>query len=771
MSRLNLKDGPVLMVFVLYFNCQTNAQYTQTIRGTVKDPNSQLSIPGANVIVMDTSIISGTITDSDGVFKIHNIPVGRYDIRISFIGYETTVIPSVFVTSGKEVILDAEITESVTELKEIKVIARSKDRPLNNMATLSARTFSVEETRRYAGGLDDPGRLVSVFAGVSDGTLESNGIVVRGNAPFGISYRIEGIEVDNPNHFAGEDFLGGGFVSVLSNHVLGNSDFLTGAFPAEYGNALSAVFDMNIRTGNTEKKEHTFQAGLLGIDFSSEGPLVKTGKTSYLFNYRYSTFGLIGQIMPRSEGLPAYQDLSFKLNFPSRAGIFSLWGTGGLDRYRMGNEKSNEGGTIIDDKSGTGVVGLGHKIVLNNRSAYIHTSCIINASMKSNVLKRKWTDSEYYWDENMENSCGRYSISSFLNKKISSQLVYRTGIVITNLFYDIENKKSPGIPEPLTRFIYGKGSSNLLQVFLQSKYNFSQKLTLNAGIHLQYFSLNKSFAQEPRAGIQWALNNRNRITFAFGKHSQIQMLNIYFVEKEIQNEIIYPNKNLGFIKADHYIAGYDLKIGKNSRIKIEPYYQRIYNVPVEKNTAFSILNLVDLNTFDKTLENKGKGRNIGIDLTCERFLSGGYYYLFTASVFDSKFKGEDGKKRNTVYNKHIISNILAGREWNIKKNGLLSINGRLYINGGNWISPCDYNNTENYPSALFTLKQPLFCRFDLGMNYTANKRKYNTVWSVQILNALFSKIPYDQRFNESENEFADVYGRMVLPSISWKVEF
>ena len=111
---------------------------------------------------------------------------------------------------------------------------KNKHKAQNTMAAISSRSFSVEETRRYAGGLDDPGRLASVFAGVSDGNIESNGIIVRGNNPTGVVYQIEGVDVGNPNHFAGEDLLGGGFVSVLSNHVLRNSDFLTGAFPSEY---------------------------------------------------------------------------------------------------------------------------------------------------------------------------------------------------------------------------------------------------------------------------------------------------------------------------------------------------------------------------------------------------------------------------------------------------------------------------------------------------------------------------------------------------------
>ena len=768
MSKINLTLFFIITALTLVCSYNAKAQYSQTIKGTVRDQASQALIPGANVLVLSTNPVLGTITDNDGTFKIKNVPVGRYDIQISFIGYETAVIQSVIVTSGKEVILNVDIKESVTTLNEVTVTARSKDKALNSMATLSARTFTVEETGRYAGGLDDPCRLVSSFAGVADGTLQSNGIVVRGNAPFGTGYRIEGITVDNPNHFAGEDFLGGGFVSILSKQVLSNSDFLTGAFPAEYGNALSSVFDMNIKTGNTEQYEHTFQAGVMGIDFASEGPFAKGGKASYLFNYRYSTFGIIHIILPKQTGLPIYQDLSFKFNFPTKAGIFSLWGTGGYESYNFGNEAKKEEESFINDKSGTGVIGIKHKLLLGS-TGYITTSIGVNTSAKSNVLKKRWTDLNYYWDEKMDDIHGKYIISTCLNEKISPRLVLRTGIVAENLFYRINNNKSPAIPNPMEQIVDAKGGSNLLQAYLQIKYDILQNLSLNTGIHEQYFMLNNSHSTEPRAGIRWSVNDKNTLSFAYGRHSQIQMLNIYFVE-QANPTVAVPNKNLGMIKADHFIAGYDLRISQNIHLKLEPYYQYLFNVPVEENSAFSIINLIDVNTFSKTLVNKGTGRNTGIDFTFEQFLSDGFYYLFTASAFDSKFKGGDGIERNTIYNKHFIINLLGGKEWKVKMHNVLSINSRLYINGGSWISPVEYSDQAN-PSAFFTSQQPANYRFDVSAGYTINRERYNTIWSVQILNVLDSKCPLEPNQDVSANQFSYTYGRVILPSVSWKIEF
>lgn len=769
---MKLKNNTILKLIIAFicfcFPFCLRAQYTQTIKGSICDQASQTSLPGVNVIIVSTNPLLGGITDNDGIFKIKNVPVGRYDIQLSFMGYETAFISSVMVTSGKEVIINADMKETVAMLDEVTVRARSKEKALNTMTTLSARTFTVEETGRYAGGLDDPGRLVSVFAGVSDGNLQSNGVVVRGNAPFGTAYRIEGLSVDNPNHFAGEDFLGGGFVSILSKQVLSNSDFLTVAFPAEYGNALSSVFDMNLKTGNTENYEHTCQAGTMGIDIASEGPLAKNNNASYIFNYRYSTFGIIQNILPDETGLPVYQDLSFKFNFPTKAGVFSLWGAGGLESYKSGNEDKKDNATIIDDKSGTGVVGLKHTLLLG-KTAYITTSIGVNASTKSNVLKKMWTDSNYYWDEKMEDVSGRYMFTTCLNKKISSRLMLRTGMNVENLFHNIDNKKSNLIPDPMKQIVNHKGTSNLWQLYLQVKYDLFQNLSINAGLHEQYFSLNNSNSTEPRIGIQWSVNNKSMLSFAYDRHSQVQQMNVYFVEQTSSSGINLPNKNLGFMKADHFIIGYDLMINQNIHLKIEPYYQALINVPVEENTAFSIINLIDVNTFNKALVNDGTGRNIGVDITFERFFNNNFYYLITASVFDSKFKGGDGIERNTIYNKRIIANILGGKEFKINNN-ILSLNARLYINRGNWISPVDYSNQAN-PSAFFNIQQPTNYRFDISTSYTKNKEKHNTIWSVQLLNALNLKCPMEPTEDLTTNQFYYRYDNIILPSISWKIEF
>jgi hypothetical protein len=746
------------------------AQFYQTIRGSVVDAESKMPIPGAVVVLPNTNPVKAAFTDNEGKFKFTQIPVGRQEVKVSLLGYDTKVISELLVTTGKEMVLNIELKESTTNIEEVIVKAQGKDKTVNTMTMVSGRAFTVEETQRYAGGLDDPGRLASVFAGVSDGNIESNGIIVRGNSPTGAIYRIEGVEVMNPNHFAGEDLLGGGFVSLISNQVLDNSDFLTGAFLAEYGNALSAVFDMNLRKGNTEKREHTFQAGLMGLDFASEGPFTKKGEASYLFNYRYSTFGLVQNFLPPGEGLPVYQDLCFNVNIPIKQSSISVWGIGGTDGYTWKK--------LIEDKYQTGILGIKNKMVFKN-NMYIVTSLTYNAFVKKNRWFGEY-QSQYYPVSKIDNLEGSYTFSTYMNKKYNKWITNRSGLTIKNMFFNIDNNYAERAPQPLNQINHGKGSCNLIQAYSQMKTTLNEHLTLNSGIHTQFLTLNNEYTIEPRVSAKYSINEKHAVSAAYGMHSQMSLLNIYFVEKPVNNGSSNPNKDLGFIKANHFVIGYDFNINKNLRLKVEPYYQYLYNVPVIADSSFSILNLDLGNEFRDVLVNKGNGENFGIDFTIERFLSNGFYYLATASIFQSLYAGGDKVWRNTKFNKNLIANLLAGKEWTIdknKKNKIIGINGRLYIKGGDRVSPVNYAQSALEEKVVydetraFENRSNATYRFDVSLSYRVNRPTYSNIWSLQIMNLSYSAI---NSYYKYDNEKLKVYKadeRFVLPSVSWKVEF
>ncbi len=416
-------------------NTQKTTSLFQSIKGIVYDIETNNPLVGANVMLLESNPPKGAATDLNGNYKIENVPLDRYNIQISFVGYDPVIISEVMVTSGKEVVINTGLKQSVLQMSDVTVKAYSKkDQPINSMASISARSFSVEETRRYAGGLDDPARLASSFAGVTMNSIGDNGIIVRGNSAKGVSWRLEGVDIPNPNHFEGANVAGGGLVSVFSSQMLANSDFYTGAFPAEYGNALAGVFDMKLRTGNNEKREYTIQAGVLGLDISSEGPFKMGSKATYLFNYRYSTFGIIKAVLPSNSGIPDYQDLSFKLNFPNKHGSISVWGIGSIDNFPKPAISDSTKWETADDRTyfdwhlKMGAIGLTHKVLLGEKT-YINTMLAGTGTL--NKMDQKRFDDNMVPQPNwlLEDNSSKIVLSSFVNHKFSKRITLKPGSI------------------------------------------------------------------------------------------------------------------------------------------------------------------------------------------------------------------------------------------------------------------------------------------------------------------------------------------------------
>jgi hypothetical protein len=776
----------ILTICFLIFQTAVRAQYTQTIKGTVVDSYSKEPIAGAAVVLLETNPLMGSTSDINGIYKIAGVPVGRYDMRIAMLGYEPVIIPEVMVNSGKEVVLNAEIKESFTDLKEVVVKVKTKNKPQNQMSMTSARIFSVEEARRYAGGIDDPVRLVSAFAGVSGGSVENNGIVIRGNSPKGVLWRLEGVEIPNPNHFGDGEIIGGGFICALSSQVLGNSDFLTGSFAAEYGNALSGVFDMKLREGNNEKREYAIQVGVLGIDLAAEGPFMNGKNSSYLFNYRYSTFALAKYMLPSLRDLPEYQDLTFKMNFPTdKAGTFSLWGFGGIDNISMGAISDStkwqwsQSRTEFSHRFNFGAIGLSHKYILGKNS-FINTT--LEASDISSFENKKELDytMEMYTVAKTGSSRQQYSLSSYINHKFGSRHLNRTGVIISNLQYDLDINHSKDHEKTLINLADEKGNSYLIQAYSQSKFDINSKISSTCGIHYQYFGLNRRYTIEPRIALSWKILSKSTLTFGYGKHSQTEILRYYFIRQTNAIDTIYPNKHLDFAKAHHFVLGYDMNITDNLRLKIEPYFQYLYNIPVIADSSFSMINVTEDTDFNEPLVNKGTGKNYGIDLTLERFLSKGYYYLLTMSVFQSKYTAGDHVERNTRYNRNYICNILGGKEWQIgkrSKSNFLGINLRLYLMGGERFIPLkveetisEKTNVYDYYHSFSQQYDPSY-RFDFTITYRRNHKKYSSTLALQYLNVFGSPDRNGYEYNFVSNSIQERKEIYQVPVLSYKIEF
>lgn len=645
----------------------------QNIRGVVIDKLSQTPIIGATIVVQNST--KQVQTDNSGNYLLSDMAPDRYEIKVSFSGYKEVIIPNVIVTSGKEVILDITMEDEFNKLNEVVVKASNKAGTINKLASVSARTFSMEEVNRFAGGRSDVARLAANFAGVSTPDDSRNDIVIRGNSPVGVLWRIDGMNVTNPNHFASVGTTGGA-VSALNTNLLKNSDFFTSAFPAEYGNANSGVFDIGFRNGNSKKRETTVQLGVItGLEATTEGPINKEKGSSYLVGYRYSLAGVAqaAGVDIGTTATPTYQDLTFKLNgSTTKFGKFSLFGILASSTINIDGGNSNTlygNGNQVDFASKIGILGLNHFKQINSKS---YMSSTIGLNYTNNTINSYDFDratSTSFTKEMSDVGKTGYNFSTTYNLKINSKVFFKAGIQDELMGLDLFYKTKQNSNDAWKQIWDNSSYTNLAQAFVHGKFNLSDQLNLNAGLHSQKFFLNKSFSIEPRLGLKYAINSQSSFNLGYGLHSQMQPINVYFLQTQNQDgSYSYNNKNLDFTKSQHFVLGYDLQPLKDWRLKTEIYYQQLSNVPV--NTFSSSYSMLNTGSSFKTelednLTNTGTGKNYGAEVTIEKFFSNGYYGLFTSSLYSSKYKGSDGIERNTAFNGKYVFNILGGKEWKV----------------------------------------------------------------------------------------------------------
>ncbi len=787
----------------------------QTIRGIVVDKESQFPLIGVNISVLSNADLLGTTTDFDGTFRLENISLGRQDLQFTYLGYEDVILNDIIVNAGKEVILNIEMEESVVQLEEVTIVARRNGEVTNEMATVSAREFSVQETNRYAGSRGEPARMASNFAGVQGADDSRNDVIIRGNTPTGVLWRLDGVNIPNPNHFSIPG-TGGGSVTILNNKFLKNSDFYTGAFPAEYGNGIAGVFDLKMRNGNNEKHEFSGQLGFLGTELMAEGPLQKDSRSSYLATYRYSTlqlFQFLG-IDVGTDAIPRYQDASFRVNFPRKnGGNLSFFGIGGLSDIDIliSTEEAPSGETLIygsNDRdqyfgSKMGTFGASYSQPLDANTFFRVTLAASHSSINAyhEYIDREIIDGKFQLNATipiLDYVFTENKYSSYLNyvKKINSQSTIKAGIN-ADLFH-LKYLDSVRIVRPASTtggdvsFDPWRTRWNandfvpMLQPFIQYKYRFNEKLSATAGLTSLYFGINnKSFSPvEPRLGLSYKIDDKQKLGFGTGLHSQIQAPYLYYYSQEsIGSDPIELNKDqIGLIKSVHAVGSYDRLIGKVSRLKLEAYYQHLYDLPVaEDSSSFSLINAGAgfSRFFPDSLVTGGQGRNYGLELTLERFFNRGYYFLITGSVFDAKYKTLDNVWRNTSFNGKYAFNALFAKEWTIGKRSTINVGTKFTRVGGRWRGILDLDESLLQQDVVYTSESvntiqfdPYF-RADLKLAYKLNTSNLTHEIAIDIVNVFDTQNILKETYapDHPDGPVVDEYQLGLLPLFYYRIDF
>lgn len=770
---INQKTILVLLITLFIFSFSSAQTLTQTVKGKVLDAETGAPLLGANVIVLNVDPPKGAITDEAGYFRIEDIPVGRSSFQFTYLGYEDFVVSEILIGSAKEVELTINLTEALNQLDEVVLVAPTDNiTPNNKLATVSARSFSVEETKRFPASVSDPGRMALSFAGVTNSDDTSNEIIIRGNAPNQLLWRIEGIEVPEPNHFSEEGYSPGN-VSLISSNILGKSDFFTGAFPATYGNALSGVFDINLRNGNNEKGEYAFQFGVLGTDLTAEGPFSKNYKGSYLINYRYSTIALLNQIVDVTPGsTPTYQDVSVKLNLPlGDKTNLSIWGIGGIsdedeDPVEEDDIRSEE---IFKSKTYMTGLTLSH-FLKNNDKLEARVSYSGNASDFVEEGAEISTGNTFGDSDILRNSALRLSMD--YTKKINAKTTINAGVIGSFLNYDVLTTET--INDQTRDVVREDGNGSMGQAYVQAKYRFNNDFSTTFGLHGTYFSVNKDLAIEPRLRLEWKVSQNHTFSAGLGIHSRRMPLNQYFIR--IGNNT--PNAELDLMQATHFILGHDWRIIKNGHLKVEVYYQDLNKVAIvnDPNSTDSYLNGRFL---DAALTDTGKGKNYGLEFTFEKFFSRQYYFLATASLYDTQYRAADGNWYDSAYNYNYTFNLVGGKEFTVgkKRNNTIGLAAKTLFNGGKLATPINEQIFDQTGEIVLnenlrnTIELDSYFRVDASIYYRLNKPKAAHRIALDIQNATNRLNVDDTFFNQNTGQLETSFQLELIPFLNYRLEF
>ncbi|MFK8045553.1 MAG: TonB-dependent receptor plug domain-containing protein [Crocinitomicaceae bacterium] len=763
-----------------------NAQSYQTVRGTISEIFTEKPIKGAEIKILRAGIIiKSGISDQEGVFTITNVELGTYDFLFQHINYESFIMPGIEISVSREITTEIEMNLKTVALDAVEVSPpKLRGTPVNEMATTSSYSIQADDAKRIASGLDDPIRVAGTLPGVTSATgFSENFISIRGNSPRSLKYMMEGIELPNPTHFARIGSAGGTF-TIFSMQLLDKSDFYTGAFSAQYGNALGGIFDANFRKGNQYKHEHIIQAGVLGLDLASEGPISKEKKSSYAFNYRFGLVGLARLIGYPTQ--PTYQDLSFTVNFPignrSNLKLFAIGGTSLRDRLAVADssvweESIDRTNLILQSKMST--LGAVFKHFITDQTVLKMTFA---GSLTDQIDNKQYVNNDYsFIDQRTNNySSNVVSFAASIKHKFNKRHFHITGLNYANTLHSWRSSRYSFNTNSFSVPFNGRGASNEFKAYTLSKFLLTDKWSINTGVHFTYYDVNQGQAVEPRLSTEYTINKKHSLSASVGMHSQIEHFATYWYTDRTSENNLHPNKNLGFAKSNHFIFGYKGKIWTNHRLRIEAYFQQLYDIPVDPIGTFSTINLNELQEI-RSLNNNGTGENYGIDLGFERYTENGLYYILNASVFRSLYTAGDNIKRSTAYDNRYNIKLLIGKEYQLKEKGgkykAFAWNTNLATLGGQPYTPVDLAASELEQETVYDIDQAFSKRdqplviLDFTFSYKINSLKRRSVWALQIKNLFSNGNAIYREYDTISKREVVVPSSSIFPVLSYRLEF
>lgn len=710
------------------------------------------------------------------------VPIGKHYLYVKHIAYSTEE-HEVRLLSGKEATVTIALKEAVRSIDEVVVIYSEQKHEDGGVRVMPP------VVNRYAGNVRDPLRMLSSVVGVQNLSDDKNDLVVRGNSPIGVLWMLEGCEILNPNHFSASGGTGGS-LSVLNPDMMGISTLYTGAFPAKFGNALSAVFDAKLRSGSVHKLEHYAQLSNVDVNVGSEGYL-KKGVASYNVAYRQSFASAIEGVSQKYRDMlgatPDFNDFTAKLHFRHRQGTTNVWAVGGLSQIEVeAGNGVNSTKLDIENKTQTLSAGVGETLFLSDNvslTANLYTSLLSTKNVKQ--------DHDYTGEGGLPSSIftdteQRYGLNATLTAKISTGNVLSAGIA-GNISSSRAVNDERQFPED-TLFYYAlEKQYSTLNAFAEWKCRFGGGLESTLGVHYFYLHLNRAQNLEPRASLHWQPTKKHGVTLSAGMYSRQYPIGIYLTREHTpEGGFTQPYLSFGFMKSAQAALSYRATPLPQWSVEVNGYYQHHYNIAVDQHSgSYSTLNLAyyfdDIYLLYQKLETTGVGRCYGVELT-SRFGGGsGYYAQLNGSLLSAKARGYDRKWYSTAFNSTYALTALAGKEIPLSPNGryALTVDISAMLAGGRRYTPLDVEASVRQMKIIYdetrlnAMQYAPYSRVDAKVGVMCNAKGMTHVLSFDFRNVLDVKNIYEQVELPLNGEVLtySVYQLRFFPVLSYKILF
>ncbi len=715
----------------------------QSIEGKISDETSGQAISNASVAVNGEPV---QISDESGRFYLDQLPPGLVDLTLSCVGYETKRTSSVWVKNGKTTYMEITLTPSRKELDEVVVLAKAE------LLGISAVKINEEKVNRYAATYYDPARLV---AGSSDALVtndQNNQISVRGLNPAYNVWRLEGLEITNPNHlsnagiFNDQPAASSGGVNILSAQMLDDSEFYFGAMNSGLSNTVGGLFDMNLRQGYNQDHQFTAQASLIGFDFSAEGPLIASQGSSYLLNYRYSFTGLLGEMGVDFGGETiAFQDLAVSVDVPLRSGgkvkIFSLVGISSNDFKVFPLEESEieKHRSDILFKAKMGAMGFRYDQPLGQKVKVGLASAISSKDESRDQTRYSFTsmDSIGFRKDQIDQTIWSNHIYG---------LVYFGRPVLTlgsriNAYHDSYNYLNESV---LTLEV----KKTLIAPYADLSCDFNPRLKAELGVGSYHLSREgeQENALDYRANLNYRIFNFN-IAASAGRYSQIFSPLVGYLKVTDSVSVAHPDYDaIGLISSSRYTLSLGATFG-SLIASAEGFY---YHFDRINGNWYGVVESTE------SIQGRTQGIALRISQKGEKF-----YYDGSASFFNSTF--DDGM--DNPFNAKTSLNFLAGRNWKFSGGEfekVLSVNIKGIYQGGL------YQYSEN---PAMTGRLGNYARFDLRVQWIKYRPKSTHSFALDIQNLTNRENEAYWYFDNFTGQVETSYQLEMIPILTYRVEF